>query len=290
LVSALNVLNETEIHYKAARNKRLHVELALIRLSYLQQAVTLSNDSQGISKKKLVDTAKPVAFRKIPLMEAAPEPRAKKDAFKKEAEPVEVKPKLIIEEAAEPKSSEASGVAAMMPGVDLNLTGTPAAPPPATKKPVAAKAAKLGSLEHIRQQFANSQGDSESNKIVPLTDELLKQHWEGYTNLLRQKKNPAVQSFDLARLTITSESSFEVVSNNNLEQRFIEQERRFLSDFLQEKFNNRSLNYSIAVSETPMHYVEVEKSLNKKEQFLLIVEQYPIIRELKDRLKLELDY
>jgi DNA polymerase-3 subunit gamma/tau len=28
LVSALNILNETEINYKAARNKRLHVELA----------------------------------------------------------------------------------------------------------------------------------------------------------------------------------------------------------------------------------------------------------------------
>src|SRR5687768_17360857 len=38
LVSALNILNETEINYKAARNKRLHAELALIRLTYLMQA------------------------------------------------------------------------------------------------------------------------------------------------------------------------------------------------------------------------------------------------------------
>ncbi len=51
MVSALNILNEAEINYKAARNKRLHVELALIRLSYLQQAISLSHDSQGISKK-----------------------------------------------------------------------------------------------------------------------------------------------------------------------------------------------------------------------------------------------
>src|SRR5690606_30529311 len=38
LISALNILSETELNYKAARNKRLHVELALIRLCYLQQA------------------------------------------------------------------------------------------------------------------------------------------------------------------------------------------------------------------------------------------------------------
>ncbi|HEX7845625.1 MAG TPA: DNA polymerase III subunit gamma/tau, partial [Chitinophagaceae bacterium] len=59
LISALNILNETEINYKAARNKRLHVELAIIKLCYLQQALELTADAGGISKKKLVDAAKP---------------------------------------------------------------------------------------------------------------------------------------------------------------------------------------------------------------------------------------
>ena len=52
LVSALNVINEAEINYKAARNKRLHVELVLIKLCYLQQAIELSADAGSISKKK----------------------------------------------------------------------------------------------------------------------------------------------------------------------------------------------------------------------------------------------
>lgn len=52
LISALNILNETEINYKSARNKRLHVELALIKLCYLQQAIELSAGSPGLSKKK----------------------------------------------------------------------------------------------------------------------------------------------------------------------------------------------------------------------------------------------
>ena len=38
LINALNVLNDSEINYKSARNKRLHVELALIKLCYLAQA------------------------------------------------------------------------------------------------------------------------------------------------------------------------------------------------------------------------------------------------------------
>jgi DNA polymerase-3 subunit gamma/tau len=39
---------------------------------------------------------------------------------------------------------------------------------------------------------------------------------------------------------------------------------------------------------------EVEEStdrpLNKREQFQQIVDQYPLVKELKDRLRLELDY
>ena len=42
LVSALNILNESEINYKMARNKRLHVEMAIIKLNFLQQALDLS--------------------------------------------------------------------------------------------------------------------------------------------------------------------------------------------------------------------------------------------------------
>src|SRR5688500_18719954 len=65
LISALNILNEAEINYKAARNKRLHVELSLIRLCYLQQAIELSADTNGISKKKIIESVRPVAFRRI---------------------------------------------------------------------------------------------------------------------------------------------------------------------------------------------------------------------------------
>jgi len=284
LVSALNILNEAEIHYKAARNKKLHVELALIRLTYLHQAITLSNDAQGISKKKLVETTKPVAFRKIPMMEPVIEVTKKTGASKSRtrAEDAErASTKLIIEEP---------GTAIIKEPV-LEPKVVPESQPvtAAIKKP-SAKTTKLGSLQNIRQQYSGNVVDSESNRVIPLTDELLKEHWAGYTNILKEKKNPAVQSFDLARLTIITENSFEVMTNNNLEHRFIEQERRFLSEFLQQKFNNRSLNYSISVSESPVHHVPLEKTLNKKEQFLQIVEQYPIIRELKERLRLELDY
>src|SRR5687767_8387720 len=53
LISALNVLNEAEINYKAARNKRLHVELAIIKLTFLQQALEFAGSGEPVAKKKV---------------------------------------------------------------------------------------------------------------------------------------------------------------------------------------------------------------------------------------------
>src|SRR5688572_17518487 len=58
LISALNILNEAEINFKAARNKRLHVELTLIKLTYLRQAIDLTAGGT-MQEKKIVEHARP---------------------------------------------------------------------------------------------------------------------------------------------------------------------------------------------------------------------------------------
>jgi DNA polymerase-3 subunit gamma/tau len=56
IINALSVVNQSEQHYKMARNKRLHVELALVKLNYLQNAIQLlSDENSGTVKKKTID-------------------------------------------------------------------------------------------------------------------------------------------------------------------------------------------------------------------------------------------
>jgi DNA polymerase-3 subunit gamma/tau len=265
LVSALNILNETEINYKAARNKRLHVELALIRLTYLMQALDLSANGEALNKKKLVESARPVAFKNIPSMRPVTKPA-------KVAEP-----KLIIQTPAaehyEPRPQIKKEQHAEV----------------AVKETAAATIVKSVQLDRIRKQIAERTGSSEE-KVIPLDEEKLKQSWQLFTRILKENKNPAAQSFDIATLNILSESSFEVITNNNLEQKFIEQEKRTLSDYLQKAFSNKVLHFSVKITDKPIDFVPAEKTLSKKDQFMMMVEQYPLVRELKDRLKLELDY
>ena len=42
LLTALNIANHCDINYKMAKNKRLHVEMALIKMAYIGSAVRLA--------------------------------------------------------------------------------------------------------------------------------------------------------------------------------------------------------------------------------------------------------
>ena len=47
---------------------------------------------------------------------------------------------------------------------------------------------------------------------------------------------------------------------------------------------------SSTIVENTENAMPAEKTLNTKEQYFKIIEEYPLVKELKERLKLELDY
>ncbi|MBK6633484.1 MAG: hypothetical protein IPH68_05320 [Chitinophagaceae bacterium] len=94
----------------------------------------------------------------------------------------------------------------------------------------------------------------------------------------------------MAELKIIDNNTIEIVTENNIQQKFIEQERAELVDDLQQYFCNRQLTYSVTILEKEGTGIETEKPLSSRDQYLKIVEAYPLVKELKDRLRLELDY
>ena len=61
-------------------------------------------------------------------------------------------------------------------------------------------------------------------------------------------------------------------------------------EHLQTFYNNRTLSYNIVVKENTDAPVVQERPLNSREQYQKMIEEYPIVKELRDKLKLELDY
>jgi len=283
IISALNLLNEAEVNYKAARNKRLHVELVLIKLCYLQQALELSSSPEGIQKKKLVESAKPLAFRRLQPIEvrtinttspvssstSSPEPVKRRD---KSIENDQVK--LVIDDEINQVVKEKQVPAVNEPGVAVPSKST----------------GKLSGLSKIRQQYEAANQNVTQIEIKPLNQEDLQTAWNEITATLKNSKNPAYSSFELAILRILSDSSFDVVTPNNLQQKFIEQEKMKASEYLQQQFSNRALTFTVIIENNPDLTPKIDAPLNNREQFQKIVEQYPLVKELKDRLRLELDY
>ena len=267
LISALNILNEAEINYKAARNKKLHVELTLIKLCYLQQALEITSGDTGLSKKKQVDQVRPLAFRQLtPVSLQATAPLAKPVATT-----VLIRPeaKLIIETER--------------PVVNIAANNTLLSSPAAPGKNISA-------LDKIRKQYQGSTQNTNGVTNQALNAEELQQAWLAYIVLLKEARNPASQPFELALLRIRDENCFEAVTANNIEQKFIEQERNKLFHFLQQRLQNRLLQFNVIVEEKAQDRPPVEIALTAKQQFQKMTEQYPLVRELKERLRLDLDY
>lgn len=273
LISSLNILNEAEINYKSARNKRLHVELALIKLCYLKQAIEISADGEGLSKKKMSNV--PIAFRTVGLKKITPSAPISTTSATQQPKERTTEAKLIIETPVSKK-----------PIAEEKPTEYNQEPLREPKK----GSEKLSSLDKIRKQYGTK--DEHTNKQIdkPLELEELQRYWAEYAMQLKETKNPAAHSFEVAQLVIKDENSFEAITGDSIEKQFIEHNRNQLFDYLQKKLSNRQLQFCITVSENIETKPKVQVTLSSKEQFQKMVEQYPLILEFKNRLKMDLDY
>lgn len=259
LISALHILNEAEINYKQARNKRLHVELALIKLTYLHQAVELAGEG-GVKKK--LDNFRAVGFRPIPSLTGRQQPIEPKPLTPSQ-------PKLVIEDPVDNYSP----------------------PPPQPVKQAPREEAKLNkTLGEIRKLVANKQKTVDT--VLEITEQRLREAWNQYIDRLQEQKNPsAVTNFRVAQLRIVDSAHFEVVTESVIQQKFIEAERGPLIEHLQQFFRNRQLKYALILEERPDEdQTPREKPLSSREQYMRMIEMYPAIKDLRDRLGLELDY
>lgn len=263
MIAALNTIQEAALSYKLARNKRLCVEMALIKLCYLNQAVELmEGDGDILSKKKLVDTAKSVAFKGISFIKM------------KQVEAEVILPKEVISSATLTIKEEKKQLPTQL--TEVNNTES-------------VKKGGFGSLQKIKERLLNE--TKQHKNLVELNDENLQNAWVNYTAKLEEKKMyPSVSQFKAATLRIDSENNFTVITEGLLQQRYIETERAGLIEFLHKFFGNKLLKYVMEINESEVAVQDETKKLTSKQQYMLLVQKYPLVKELKDRLKMEIDY
>lgn len=278
LVSALNVLNEAEINYKMTRNKRLHVEMTIIKLNYLQQAIDLVNDSSFAAKKKRIDSPIAIQYKPIFTVDALKQKPAEAKLTIEEPKPV---PKAKPAPQPEPvKALVAEPVAAIIPEPPVRKVNNAPAPKP-----------KLGLLDALREKVGNRYTIEEIKESKPLDMETLTACWNMYAEQLAviPAKRSCAAAFRDAQLVIVDEMNFAIKVKTILHQRFIDAEKMYFSEKLIEAFNNRAIKYSISVIEGQEEQELNPQYLSSRLRFERIAKMHPLLYELKDRLKLDID-
>lgn len=307
LVSALNILNEAEVNFKMARNKRLHVELTIIKLNFLQQAIELSMQEGSLVKKKRVDG--PIAIKYKPIKQIQfrqPDNNAPSKASvgkvyieeKKEtvvgqtvqSSPINHTP--IVTDTLIPAIQNKTNVPQVTAEVSVNRNvrenQSAEASVPASSPAMASRGSLLDTLR-------NKYGDRYTIQTVidpiPLTIETLQVYWDNFTDKLKEENKVSQgNAYSNAYLEIIDENTFTIRVDSALQQKFIEQEKSFLLEYLQRHYHNNLISFSFEMSNNDKDEIPRTQQMNSKERFERIAEKYPLLRKLKDNLKLELDF
>jgi DNA polymerase-3 subunit gamma/tau len=278
LISTLNVLNEAELNYKMARNKRLHVELVLIKLCFLQQAIDLSVQDNNIVKKKRVDTPQAIKFKPIASIQI------------KQNSLTEATAKLFIQTNDKPVVKAEK----ITPKSDESLVQEPVMPI-ATSSSLIPKNngdGKKQLLQLLKDKVGQKAAIEEVKESFPLSEEKLMQHWQEYVEIMEKEggKLSTISTFKMAKLVIENEVKFTITVNALTQQKFIEQEKMMLASHIQTSFNNRAIQFFIEINDSQMPEIPKQQMLNNRDKFEIMAQQYPLLREFKDKLKLDIDF
>lgn len=254
VLSALNALNESELNYKNANNKRLHVEMCLIKLCYMLQA-TKADEKKNLSVSQ--SPPQPVAAPVIaqPIATAAPSAA-----------------KLITAAPAVPLKKPEQ---------------TP--PPP----PQAAGATRRMGKDFLKNIDAalNAATPQTPQEEKALDEEEILQLVEAYKNELRAagQTNLAAQ-FSMMKVAVVGKDEVKLTAPTKFVEEYAKEQRNQLIDYFTTKTGVRTRVTTETVELPDDNTEPKEKVLTKQEIFEAMAAKNPSLRHLKDALNLQLDY
>jgi DNA polymerase-3 subunit gamma/tau len=260
LVNCLNLGNQCDVQYKASKNKRLTVELALIKMCYINALVNA--DDSG--KKKLKFEAK------RPDESVKPRVEKKEVATEKFEKPAQVTP---------PKPE--------LQGEPPQKTSTLQEPKVAVVK--SKKLLRLDSLSEMDDaEVAKASGTEEeiyTGEIFELNSENINEVWLDYTNKIPETK----KGLRISCSTYTPEYNAGVIDikvQSEIHKVQLEEVQGGLLTFFEQRFGAKlQLNLIFNKEATT-----ALKPYTPKEKFDRIVQKNPAIKKMQQDLGLELDY
>lgn len=263
ILSALHQLNEAELHFRNATNKRLHVEMCLIRLCYITQ---LSHCSE---KKNTDPQLKPAPS--IPPVQVVPQPIPPKNTVETPATP------LPMAQAPQPTQNATS-----IPQVEQ-------VPKPVPLPSGAGRRISKGILDDVELAVSQAQA-APVVTLAPLTEEEIQNYFAGYLEKLRQESKSSLHAqFCMMRATLTAPDEMKIYAPNALCEEYAKAQRDDLINYFRAA-TSRVLRIVTEVDKSMMSDEPEIKVLSKPEMYEVMAQKNPNLVKLKDALGLIIEY
>ncbi len=265
LLNGLNLFNTCEVQYKTAQNKRLHVELTLLKVCYLPQAQDGGPLPTAPSSKKKTS-------------EVTPPPKSESSPKKEPKNTPESPPTSTEVETVPPPEAPAS----------------PPTPPPAAEQPPK-KTRKSRLFGDIAQPPAEKEQEekAESNTFQGERPQLSREHLDKAQAILSATFTEENEK-SLHAILKNYEPQIEAytirwVVGNKLEWALFNDNRHRIMDALAGSLPDGfeiEVTYDVAARDQ----IRGERPLTVKERYQKAMEKNPNLKSLQERLDLDLEY
>ncbi len=269
ILNALSIIGQTELNIKQARNKRLMLEMAFIKINYLQDAIHLLQNDDALVKKKLITEEEKTVLH-----------------FKKST-PILLIDNTIKISSIENNTSELKNSVAEEPEKFIPKTSQETE----IKMPQQAAGINFNKgmfdIKKLKEKHSQSINEQIVQEIIPLNDEKIKTIWEKFYTSHTTLKPLFRVAMSECELTF-KENQLDIFCDKTILD-FVNGLRHDMLEAFKNGFCNEALNVIIKEKIiTTSSSATVSKS--KKEIFEMLALKNPLLDDLRNKLGLELEY
>lgn len=253
LYKAIEIANECDLNYRVSKNRRLLLELTLIKLCQLQENPTSAAEKKS-SLKPIEKTASESKTSQTEVKRSDATPKA-------ETAPIQKKTEQTPDETSKPTTPVKKKSALKGMGISI-----------------------LSLRDQKEEEPEEEKKASTGNGNNPFTEKELKEAWDEYAANL--KGEPLLKNtMSLYHPRLISDVIFEVEVNTEINKEYLTNSSLSILSFLRSKVKNDDLTMTIKIAEGNA----IKKPLTSREIFDEMAKKNPSLLKLSDEFGLELN-
>jgi len=290
LLSCLDIASECELNFKTARNRRLHLEMALIKMIYLRDIETIRvgeelhstriDPNEKTQKKKIVDKiGKEIQLNNSSDNQFLIEKVLNQTQVSSHKAPQEVE---LIDKLRENSLSDTVVVTQDLKRVIKEETSHKVGP---SITAIPSSESKKSSPINLNQ-FESVAKAVSSEPIEYVDSGAVMEAWEHYAQ--NRAGNTVRLIMGQRRVRWSDDSILEIDVASNFEKDALIKELPLL-EYLRDKFRNNKIRLEVIVDEQLRDTVSTEPPKTPKQRYEILVSKNPIIKDLFEDLELKIE-